>query len=193
MKGEWCYFKSYISKDVCEKIINESKEYLEAGNGVVGLNSDAGAGVNTEYRRSTVRFAIESDWRFKYVFDILWKTALEANKDFFNIHITKLDFFQVAEYDASYKGEYKEHHDVFWLNDDPFYHRKLSCIIQLSDPNSYEGGEFEITDTMNPIDADTKEQGTVIFFPSFLRHKANPVTKGTRYSVAAWFEGPKWR
>jgi len=26
-----------------------------------------------------------------------------------------------------------------------------------------------------------------------LRHKATPVTKGKRYSLAAWFDGPKWR
>jgi hypothetical protein len=26
-----------------------------------------------------------------------------------------------------------------------------------------------------------------------LRHKAEPVTRGTRYSLAAWFDGPKWR
>jgi hypothetical protein len=23
MKGEWCYFKSYFSKEMCEKIISE--------------------------------------------------------------------------------------------------------------------------------------------------------------------------
>ena len=37
--------------------------------------------------------------------------------------------------------------DVFWINKDPIYHRKLSCIIQLTDPNEYEGGEFELIDT----------------------------------------------
>jgi PKHD-type hydroxylase len=120
--------------------------------------------------------------------------ALSANNDFFNLHISRLNFIQLAEYDASYQGEYKEHHDVFWLNGDPFYHRKLSCIIQLSDPNTYEGGDLEITDAETaPNVNDMRQQGTGIFFPSLIRHKANPVTKGTRYSIAAWFDGPKWR
>jgi len=44
-----------------------------------------------------------------------------------------------------------------------------------------------------PNPAEMREQGTVIFFPSFTRHAALPVTAGKRYSVAAWFDGPKWR
>jgi predicted 2-oxoglutarate/Fe(II)-dependent dioxygenase YbiX len=50
-----------------------------------------------------------------------------------------------------------------------------------------------MTDAKYPIDPDVKEQGTFAFFPSMMRHRANPVTRGTRYSIAAWFEGPKWR
>jgi PKHD-type hydroxylase len=120
--------------------------------------------------------------------------GIQANSDFFNIHVTRLDFIQLAEYDASYKGEYKDHHDVFWLNDDPFYHRKMSCVIQLSDPNDYVGGDLELIDTSTfPEKDDMRQQGTAIFFPSFFKHRATPVLEGTRYSIAAWFEGPKWR
>ncbi len=187
MNGEWCYFRSYLNQTLCEKIISDSMSIpAEQGNlGNTGL-------VDPTIRKSKVRFINSNDNKFSYLFDILWKTAISANSDFFNVHITKLDFIQIAEYDHTYQGEYKEHHDVFWVNDTQ-YHRKLSCIIQLSDPNNYEGGDFVITDTVNPIDKETKDQGSIIYFPSMLRHKANPVTKGTRYSVAAWFEGPKWR
>lgn len=190
MNGEWCYFKSYFDKSTCEKIIRDSS-ILPVQDALVGSgNSEI---LDTKYRKSKIRFAHAGDWRFQYIFDALWKTAIEANKDFFNVHITKLDFIQIAEYDASYLGEYKEHHDVFWLNGDKQYHRKLSCIIQLSDPKDYMGGEFELTDCSTPIDKDIREQGSIIYFPSMLRHRANPVTRGTRYSIAAWFEGPKWR
>jgi PKHD-type hydroxylase len=136
----------------------------------------------------------KEDNRFKFLFDTLWLTAIQANNDFFNVHITKLDYVQLAEYSAEYKGEYKDHHDVFWINNDPIYHRKLSCIIQLTDPNEYEGGEFELIDTNQfPNANDIKQQGTIIYFPSFFLHRAKPVTKGVRYSIAAWFDGPKWR
>ena len=26
MKGEWCYFKSYFSKEICQQIINDAKD-----------------------------------------------------------------------------------------------------------------------------------------------------------------------
>jgi len=191
MKGEWCYFKSYFSKEQCEKIINDSL-IIPSQDALVGTNDFASK--NYESRRSIIRFINSEDWRFSELFTNLWKMAIQANNDFFNIHITKLDFVQLAEYDSSYKGEYKAHHDVFWLNNDPFYHRKISCVIQLSDPNEYEGGDLELIDTSTfPEKEEMRQQGTVIFFPSFFMHRATPVLSGTRYSIAAWFEGPKWR
>lgn len=192
MKGEWCYFRQYLSKQDCDEII-ENALTIEPQQAVLGVHGTQ-LDVNTEYRRSLVRFINKGDWRFQKLFDVLWKTAIEANSDFFNVHITKLDYIQFAEYDASYQGEYKDHHDVFWLNDDPFYHRKLSCVIQLSDPETYEGGNLEFVDTaFFPPANEIREQGTITYFPSMFRHRATPVTRGTRYSIAAWFDGPKWR
>jgi PKHD-type hydroxylase len=191
MLGEWCYFKKYFSKETCEKILYDARN-IPTQDALVGTNQSEH--INSESRRSKIKFIYANDWKFDYLFNDLWKMAMSANNDFFNIHLSRLEFIQIAEYDASYKGEYKEHHDVFWLNNDPFYHRKLSCIIQLSDANSYDGGDLEITEASTyPNPKDIREQGTAIFFPSLMRHKANPVTKGTRYSIAAWFEGPKWR
>lgn len=192
MKGEWCYFKRYYDAQTCYKLINDCK-LLPSQDAVVGVNGIHTA-LDTSIRKSKVTFLSDKDPNFTWLFDDLWKMAIQANRDFFNVHLSKLEFVQFAEYDSSYEGEYKEHHDVFWLNNDPEYHRKLSCIIQLSDPYAdYEGGEFTITEATQPLDLDVREQGTAIFFPSMLRHKAGKVTKGKRYSIAAWFEGPKWR
>ena len=191
MKGEWCYFKSYFNKDKCEQIINDAS-ILPSQDGLLGVNGYEGDDYKT--RRSKIKFIHNDDRSYSYILDDLWKMSLQANSDFFNIHITRLNFIQLAEYDESYKGEYKDHHDVFWLNDDPFYHRKISCVIQLSDPNDYVGGDLELIDTSSfPEKDDMRQQGTSIFFPSFFKHRATPVLKGTRYSIAAWFEGPKWR
>ena len=189
MNGEWCYFKSYINKETCEKIVRDA-QVIPVQDAVVGLG-DHGR-VDNQIRKSKVRFINADDWRFTYLFDILWKTAIQANNDFFNVHITRLNFIQLAEYDASYVGEYKEHHDVFWLNGDPIYHRKLTCVINLTDPAEYDGGRLELTDVSSQLDEDIKQQGSIVYFPSMFRHRAHPVTRGTRYSIAAWFEGPKW-
>jgi PKHD-type hydroxylase len=190
MNGEWCYYDKFFTKEQCEQIIRDGLKLPEnkAKLGVSGENQDS------DYRRSTVRFITRDNPDFTWLFHELWMMAFESNNQWFGFHLSKLDFIQFAEYDSEYEGEYKKHHDVFWINNDPFYHRKLSTVIQLSDPNDYEGGDLELFSQQQIPPADKiKQQGSTIFFPSFIEHQANKVTKGKRYSLACWFEGPKWR
>lgn len=191
MKGEWCYFKAHLPDSYCQHIIDTvvAREASEAK-----IGTDAGIKSDDSFRRSNIRFVNRGDKELDHVFDELWLLAARANQDWFDIHISKLDYFQVAEYQSSNLGEYKTHHDIFYMNGDPYYHRKLSCVIQLSDPSTYEGGDLTFEHVQHyPNPLELRERGTVIFFPSFVRHAALPVTTGTRYSLAAWFDGPKWR
>lgn len=191
MKGEWCYFKSYLSKEVCNKIINDV-QVLPTQDAQIGVGYDK-TSIDTTVRRSKIRFINSGDWRFEYIFDIFWKTAISANDDFFQFHISRLNFIQFSEYNSNVLAEYKPHHDVFWLNGDPVYHRKLSATIQLSDENSYKGGDFTILNVDSaPLAEDVRKQGTIFYFPSFMTHQVSPVTQGVRYSLTAWFEGKKW-
>jgi PKHD-type hydroxylase len=191
MKGEWCYFKSYFTPEQCSKILEDGLKLpaQDAKLGVAGMSEhDPG-----DYRKSKIRFIQQANHpQFQWLFNELWLMGMQANRDWFNFHITNLSFIQLAEYDESYSGEYKKHHDVFWVNNDN-YHRKLTCVIQLTDPSTYEGGDFEMYDlNQYPNKDEMRTQGTAIFLPSFINHAALPVTKGTRYSLAVWFEGPKW-
>jgi PKHD-type hydroxylase len=190
MKGEWCYFKEYFTKEICDKILELGLQIddTDASLGVKGLSENT----NEDYRRSKIRFIHADNPDFKFLFEEIWKLGIVANRDWFNFHITNLSFIQLAEYDESYQGEYKKHHDVFWINND-IYHRKLTCVIQLTDPNEYEGGNLELFDLHEqPKYEELIKQGTVILFPSFIPHQVHPVTKGKRYSLSIWFEGPKW-
>ena len=190
MKGEWCYYTNRFSKEQCELIINEVLK-LPGQKAALGVN---GEGENNDYRKSNIHFIKREHTQFAWLFDEMWKMAIECNHDWFGFHLTKLDFMQLAEYDAAYEGEYKKHHDVFWLNDDPYYHRKLTAVIQLTDPSTYEGGNLVMCPPVSQPDTnEVRTQGTTFFFPSFLEHEATTVTKGTRYSLACWFDGPKWR
>ncbi len=191
MRGEWCYFKSHFTPEQCSKILEDGLKLpaQDAKLGVAGMSEhDPG-----DYRKSKIRFIQQANHpQFQWLFDELWLMGMQANRDWFNFHITNLSFIQLAEYDESYSGEYKKHHDVFWVNNDN-YHRKLTCVIQLTDPSTYEGGDFEMYELNEyPNKDELRTQGTAIFLPSFINHAALPVTKGTRYSLAVWFEGPKW-
>ena len=190
MKGEWCYFAGRLTADQCDQILN---------NGLTVPVKDASVGVGGQIRpdhtvrRSAVRFLQQTDQRFEWLFKELWHLALWANRDWFGFHLGELGYLQLAEYKAENAGEYKRHQDVFWLNDQQT-HRKLSCVVQLSDPKDYDGGRLELYDIASKFPSEAAvPRGTVIFFPSFVYHAALPVTRGTRYSLAAWFDGPKWR
>jgi PKHD-type hydroxylase len=70
--------------------------------------------------------------------------------------------------------------------------RKLTAIIQLSDENDYDGGDFEFGITNSDgtdLVKGNRKQGTLIIFPSFLSHRVAPITKGYRYSIITWMEG----
>jgi PKHD-type hydroxylase len=190
MRGEWCYFNNYFDRETCQKILDLGLQLPaeDAKLGVAGMSDYS----NDNYRKSKIRFIQSNNPDFTWLFDELWKMGMQANRDWFNFHITNLSYIQLAEYDESYSGEYKKHHDVFWVNNDN-YHRKLTCVIQLTDPSEYEGGDFEMYDLNQYPDKETiRQQGTAIFLPSFIPHAALPVTRGKRYSLAIWFEGPKW-
>lgn len=93
---------------------------------------------------------------------------------------------QIAEYGVN------QHYD--WHNDtrDFFvmpYDRKITVICLLNDPSEFEGGDFEIERATVP----KLKRGSVIAFPSNLRHRVTPVTKGKRLSATCWAVGPqKW-
>lgn len=190
MKGEWCYYKEYFTPEICNQI-------LELGLKLPAQNATMGVGGETksdEYRRSKIRFIQQSDPNFTFLFDNMWKLAIDANDKWFQFHISRISYIQLAEYDESYQGEYKKHSDVFWMNNDPIYHRKLTAVVQLTDPSTYQGGNLELFGlTEYPNSQEVRTQGTAFFFPSFLEHQATTVTKGTRYSLACWWDGPKWR
>jgi PKHD-type hydroxylase len=70
--------------------------------------------------------------------------------------------------------------------------RKLSMVLQLSDPKDYEGGDLQIN-TGGVISTVPKEKGTISFFPSYLLHRVTPTLSGTRISLVTWLGGNTYR
>jgi PKHD-type hydroxylase len=68
----------------------------------------------------------------------------------------------------------------------------LSLTVNLSNPESYKGGELQFfTGDAEPYDA-PKKQGSVICFDCHDWHQVAPVTEGTRYSLVLWIWGPNF-
>lgn len=192
MIGEWCYINKRFTPEFCKNVLDIGLT-LPFQSASLGPN-EIGTKIDNDYRRSNIRFIEKQDSRFQFLYDELWKDVIGINDEWFNVHISKLDYIQLAEYTEKDRGEYKRHHDVFWVNGDPKYHRKLSAVIQLSDPADYDGGDlqfFDVNERPNP--EYIRNQGSIIFFPSFIHHGVSPVTRGTRHSLSIWFDGPKWK
>ena len=68
-------------------------------------------------------------------------------------------------------------------------------VIQLSDPKDYEGGILQLYSQRHPEPPreELQQRGSIIVFPSFLKHRVIPVTRGIRYSLVGWIEGPQFR
>jgi PKHD-type hydroxylase len=115
----------------------------------------------------------------------------EANNNAFGFDLNLMREIQFTEYRAENEDHYKWHEDLSWRVNKAS-HRKLSVVIQLSDQGDYEGGDLELQHEAPEPEA-LKRQGTVIVFPSFHSHRVTPITKGVRYSLVAWYEGPKFK
>ncbi|TMV52564.1 2OG-Fe(II) oxygenase, partial [Thioclava sp. BHET1] len=70
--------------------------------------------------------------------------------------------------------------------------RKLTMVVQLSDPSEYEGGRLETRADLDVREA-PRDQGSATLFPSFVLHRVTPVTRGARHSLTIWAHGPAFR
>lgn len=183
MRYQYWFWQAAISPERCDEIIEQCKAVQPTKGVCLDQNKSM---TENSHRNSTIRWVqgIEG------ITSTLWPYAWEANRMAFNFDINAIFNVQFTEYDAKEEQYYKWHHDVEW-DADRGYDRKMSIIIQLSDPDDYEGGEFQFKHLTVP--EEFKKRGSVLTFPSYLEHQVTPVTKGTRHSLVAWVEGPRWR
>lgn len=188
----WQLFESRFTKSTCEQIISFALSLPEE-EAIIG-SKDADPRLDSKVRRSQIRWINPVMPNFKDLCLDMEDMFRETNRCAFGAELSHIFGIQFTKYDSSDEGFYDWHNDVLWESHSCF-HRKLSMSIQLSDPSEYEGGDLEIQPLhLGPPDPTTlRKQGNVIIFPSFLKHRVTPVTKGTRYSMVAWMEGPKWR
>lgn len=191
MNAAWQMWSGRFAPEWCNLIIGLAKE-LPAQNASVMVKNQAQTQNDT--RRTTVRWIKREHQELNFLFPLLEDYFHEANHAAFGVELWRLRSIQFTEYHESVQGHYDWHNDVLWGDGTPV-HRKLSMVIQLSSSSEYEGANLELKPFyLNaPDEAMLKQQGTVIVFPSIVEHRVTPITKGTRYSMVAWMEGPKWR
>lgn len=177
----WAHQTQLFSKQECESIIQYANLNCKF-NALVGNNN-----LDENIRKSDINWFYRGH-ETSYIYEKISNAIKNLNEQFFKFDLIGFcEAMQFSEY-KSPGGHYSKHIDQTYKNQV----RKLSVVLQLSDPNNYEGGDLEIYISDNPQTM-IKEQGSLILFPSYVLHKVNPVTKGTRYSLVSWISGPNFK
>jgi PKHD-type hydroxylase len=135
---------------------------------------------SVKYRELT--FSPEQHW----IGERILQKVIEANNNLYRFQLARLDEFKILEYSS---GDFYD-----WHTDIGKYEtactRKISIIVFLSDRSEYEGGQliWHMTDFKDKVII-TQEKGSLVLFPSYMPHKVEKVTSGTRKVLLAWVHG----
>jgi len=160
-------------------------------------------GVNLSVRDSKTTWINTTHW----VAGLCYHYVLLANRQNFLYDIDGFDG-ETMQYTSYSPGEYYGWHqdtglgsmsvpgedaqEVFLMKNCERV-RKLSFIMQLSNPDEYSGGEVQLMRDTGKTFFLPKERGTIIVFDSRTRHRAKAVKSGTRKSLVGWVSGPRWK
>lgn len=126
-----------------------------------------------------------------WIYDRLAYVARCLNGEFFKFDLYGFsEHLQYTVYDGAANGHYGWHQD--YGTKKPVVPRKLSVVLQLSDPSEYEGGDLEIH-VGNEIVKVKKQKGVIAAFPSFMVHRVTPVTSGVRKTLVVWVCGDAFK
>ena len=138
-------------------------------------------------RRSQVSW-LNKDQDTAWVFQKLGHIASSLNAQYYRFDLTGFgEPIQLTNYDQSEQGMYGWHQDY-----NAKVSRKLSLVLQLTDPSQYEGGNLQVMTGGEPQTV-RKQRGLVAAFPSYVLHQVTPVTNGNRQSLVAWVSGPAFK
>lgn len=140
-------------------------------------------------RRSKISW-LDSTQETEWVFKRLSHIVSALNSEFYRFDLTGFgEALQLTNYDQSEHGMYGWHVDY---GGSRMPSRKLSLVLQLTDPSQYEGGNLQIMTGGDPVNV-KKQRGLVAAFPSYVLHQVTPVTQGSRQSLVAWISGPAFK
>ena len=171
--------REMATHEACADIIDLADDFQPRDAEVFG-------GKKSELRESVVRWIHRSE-KTEALFQALEDACRLVNDRHHGIEVDfeALRSFQFTEYGPD--QHYAAHHqDCGFFGTER--QRKLSFSLMLSDPENYEGGDFNIGSKVLRLPL-----GTMIVFPSIIPHSVATVTEGMRRSLVGWYEGPAWR
>lgn len=177
----------------CERIIAAAEELQRE---VADLEGGTDDEVDESIRSSSVSWIApgpDTDW----IFSKLATVARRANRHY---------GFDLSGFDEDLQFTRYERPGAFytWHQDGldvGVHHRKLALVVQLTDPDDYDGADLELFDVVEDSSPQelaefrriVRRRGTVVVFPTFEYHRVTPLRSGGRQSLVAWIGGPPFR
>lgn len=186
-------YPSVFSARQCDRILHLAAD-LATDDAHVG-DGVAEAEHHDEIRRSRIAW-LPAEEPFGWVYDKLATVVRRANRHYDFDLIGFTEDLQFTEYRGA-GAFYTWHQDGL---DGNLAARKLSMVVQLSDPDDYDGGDLELfslideeADVASELRTTMRSRGTVVVFPAFEYHRVTPLVSGTRRSLVCWVGGPPFR
>lgn len=169
--------------------LNMLQQRARSANEKAQVGGGVGGTINPEIRRSELNW-VNHNQETSWIFERLAHVVSSLNSQFFRFDLTGFgEPIQLTNYNSSEHGMYGWHVD-FGSNGPS---RKLSLVMQLSDPSDYEGGNLELKPHGNDTIKIKKQRGLIAVFPSWTLHQVTPVTQGSRQSLVSWITGPAFK
>ena len=204
------YQSTWYFSGLPDKVIESLEEDLESNFGdQMGDSRLMGDALNKDKRNSKNTWVPTTHWTA----GLVWHYIERANRENFLYDIRNIDgeTMQYTEYgvgefygwhnDAGISCHYKpvsvgnhdERREKDFIQENLELVRKLSFVVQLSDPEDYEGGNLQLLAEDGNSYFAPRKKGTVIVFDSRTSHRVLKVTKGKRKSLVGWVVGPRWK
>lgn len=200
----WYY--SDLPEEVVDIIEKDLSVKFDPEMGDSRLMGDA---LNKDKRNSQNAWVPTTHWLGGF----MWHYIERANRENFLYDLRCIDgeSMQYTQYsvgqfygwhnDAGLSGQYKpvtvgnrvDGLGQDFMNENTEMVRKLSFVMQLSDPDDYEGGNLQLLDEVGKSYFAPRKRGTVILFDSRTSHRVLPVKSGLRKSIVGWTVGPRWK
>jgi len=206
MAHQTVWFHTDLPEDMIRDIENHLKIY-ENQLHQSGVSKDNV--VNTKIRNSYNSWINTNHW----IAGFAWHYVEKANRENFLYDIERFDGDGV-QYTRYNPGEFyhwhtdadltncnvmesgdsrtSESHENY-LNRKCEKMRKLSFILQLSNPEDYKGGNVQFIGLDNKSYFIPRQRGTIAVFDSRTPHRVLKVKEGVRRSIVGWVIGPRWR
>ncbi len=211
-ENKYWYFNSALPNHFCDKLIKYASSKNEQLGITGGFGKEGGRDDspltndeinNLKKRRDSNIVWLSEHWLYRYIHYFVHLANRNAGWNF------QWDYSEAAQFTKYKLNQFYDWHCDSW--DKPYPEdekdsnvrgkiRKLSVTCSLSDPKDYKGGDFEFRfqdkESGKHRDHACKEirpKGSIVVFPSYLYHRVQPVTEGTRYSLVLWNCGQPYK